>query len=341
MVKILLLLACGRSGPPPALTAPVSATLRSEGIVGALQIDPPDCRIGIWGPAFATGGDSLVGCEATREEGDVWLYFPLRSGAGEGQAAARLEAQTLVLPLGARSGEFERRLTMEKPPLGAEDRAAAAARSAEAMASAQEGWAAGRFRLMDGERLVGELSLPATAPAEIAVYDASWLTPQVTVAEAAQDGPDIVVRFPVTPSFHGELGMLRINRLTRQVVVPLGPEPTPDDRQLRLDFGAVEEAERQAARDRALMEAGRREQEVSVAVAQRIAAEATAAGACSKESTTWASWGLALQGYRVELADGDGGCVVSLEPELIQHGRRLSARVDPSGVLEETLHPVW
>lgn len=335
MLLPLLLLACRPSNALPERGAWI---LDGPELRGTLSSED-GCRIALWGPTFTTG-EEPVRCEAVREEsGELWLFFELISGAGAGDAAALLAGDTLTLPLGARPGELELHLTRSPGTLEASELSRLAAEAKARVDAENTAWIQGYFRLLDGERLVGELSVPADGVSEIAVYDALWMTAGVEDATRAQEGPDLLFTFPIMPSLNGELGLLRLNRLTREVVIPLGPDPHPADRHLRAEAGRVSEEERGEAMKRALDEGAARELRVSPELARQLAIEA-ADGGCEPDIALEERWTLPLRGYRVTVRQGEAGCEVLIAPQVVQHGRRVKARIGPEGVRELVVMPV-
>lgn len=339
MLTLMMLVACSGGEPAPDHLPRGSWTLEGEGFTGVLSSDGAQCSIGIWGPTWRTGGAEPVRCDVQHEGEQTWLYFVFEGGAGEGDAAAWLEADALHLPLGARPGEWT--LTLARAPGGIEAplREGLARRAEEGIAAELQGWAQGMFTLWEGEQPVGELSLPAGALPELAVFDAFWMSDGVEVPDLASHGPDLILTFPVMPSFGDDIGLLRVNRVLREAVVPMGPEPTPDDRRLALRFGTLDPAQREAARARAVAQANAKERELGIKLAGELvlaATEAAGEGPCPPLGALEPRWGFVLRGYGVELARGaSGACEVTLEPKPPQHRRRWSARVGPEGVLEE------
>ena len=69
-------------------------------------------------------------------------------------------------------------------------------------------------------------------------FDPFWLSDGLVSAERFDEGPDIVLLFPVEPSFEGENGLLRLNTILHEVVVPTSDVPSDLDRRLLLVPGA-------------------------------------------------------------------------------------------------------
>lgn len=239
----------------------------------------------------------------------------------------RWDGQTLIMPLGAREGEFELRLAMQPGALTDAERQGYAQRSETELLAWEDAWAAGRFRLQSDETLVGEIHFQGDLLPVLALYDPSWMTSGlIPASEVMLDGPDWVLRLPIMPSLDGELGLLRINRVLAQMVVPFGPEPTAVDRVLALVPGPVSQEERDAAVQAAWVEGGRREKELVPALLAQAYSEKACPLPLPQESAAL------LEGYSLTASPLPKGCEILVEPTQVQHGRRLSARVGPQGV---------
>ena len=330
-----LLALLGGCQPAPELPPPL--TLSAPGVSGvilprpAAGCQPAEVQVGLWGPTWTTG--PLVEARLTTEQDAVgaevlWLEFPVETGLGQTTLALRLQGQEVRLPLGARPGEFE--LTLRSTP-GALDAAAQQHAQEEAqqrIARAREAWARGEFLLRDGEATVGEVRLlGAESPPMVSVHDLQWLTPEPVAARRLDEGGDLLLQFPVEPSLQGEDGLLRINLLTRAVVVPSGPTPVAGvDRRLGLVPGRLTAAERQQAVQQAAEAADAREEELLRAQARVLVEEAARGGAgCRSVADLGEPWTELLAGYIVSIEPQTaGGCVLWLEPEVVQHRRRFS-----------------
>lgn len=266
-------------------------------------------------------------CTPLYAEQGTWIQAPVRSGSGEGQAALSWTGETLTVPLGAREGEFELALHMRPGTLSDAERQTHAEGAEQSLLVWEDAWAAGAFRLQSGERLVGEIHFQGDRLPVLGLYDPSWMTSGLVAAnEVMLDGPDWVLRVPIMPSLDGELGLLRINRVLAQLIVPFGPAPTPVDRVLAMVPGTVTQQERDAAVFAAWEEGGRREQELVPA----LLAQAFEGAACPVPLPQ--DQAALLEGYTLSASPLSSGCEVLVEPVQVQHGRRLSARVGPEGV---------
>jgi len=348
-------LACGGCSPPadPGI-GPGSWRLEGDSTLGQLILEEGRCEVGFWGvtddgrAAWGTGGPALRPCEVESElpgadAPGAWIYFPFRTGAGDGAAAGRLDPTepTLTVPLSNHPAEGALTLTRTPGTLSEAERVARAAASEAAVLALQAGWAKGEGALMDGDRLVGEIYLGEQA--SVAVYDEYWMTDGVVDATWRQDGAVMLLQFPVMPALQGEEGLLRVNPVTGEARVPLGSTPTDNDRRLRVALRGVSAEEASAAISAARESSIAREQAIAGGLAQQLAAEAMSdAGACRSPETLPGGWPVWLAGYEVRVArvTGESGtpvCEVVMEPDPIQHGRRMSIRARPDGVIEQVV----
>lgn len=346
----LLQLACGGCGSSPPADpgiGPGTWRLEAENAQGELILEEGRCSIGLWGTAegaaWGTGGPEHKACEVEAQAPDApepgaWIYFNFRSGAGDGVAAARLDptSPTLSVPLGNHALEGTLELTRTAGALTEAERVALSSEAEAAINTLQSGWAMGDLALMEGDRLVGEVHLGEGA--SVAVYDETWMTDGIVDATWRQDGATIVLQFVVMPALRGEEGLLRLNPVTGEARVPLGPYPTPDDRRLGIDLRMVTSDEAAAAIELAREQSVAREESIGGELARLLAEEVTREdGTCRPPETLPGDWPLWLAGYEVRVSPVDGVCEVVMDPDPVQHGRRLSVRARPSGVIEQVV----
>lgn len=276
-----------------------------------------------WGPTWGTNGAAPAQVEADGR-GGVWLTFPLRTGLGEAEAAVHVLGDVATLPLGARAGEHDVRLKRAPWPSD-EEMAAQDQRIGAAVAAELEAWSLGHFLLKDQGVVAGELQLQGDR-AVVSVFDPIWLTPEPAPAQLRSDGPDLVLTFPVEPSFQGELGVLRVNVPSRTAVVPADQEPTELDRHLQVADGALSVEERASVVAQAVASADALEAAGTGELARKLAAAArTVDGECRDLSQLDPGWGLLFAGYDVDVSPGPTGCDVRVSPRIVQQGRRLKA----------------
>ncbi|MEY3213364.1 MAG: hypothetical protein RIT28_3845 [Pseudomonadota bacterium] len=333
-MAVVVALGCGGDDPAPSARLPAGVwALEGEGVLGELRGD--GCTITLAGPGWSTAG--AAPCEVVVEGAETWLYAPVISGFGEAVAAARLHDGQLILPSAGLAGDLT--LTRTSGPADAARLAAALQVSQAAQAEAALAWERGVFRLHDGAgQLVGALALEPDDVVNVEVYDTSWMSPGPQRVRLGEDGPLLVVSFPVEPSVEGETGLLRVNRLNGAVTVATGPTVSPQDRRLQLVGGVVRPEEREAARARAVTTSLTQEEEVLRALLPEVVGLVGALGCSAMPPPSVRLWlpGYVISGELVEGAgrDGETECVVSVEPSPPQHQRRLSARATDGGPIE-------
>ena len=305
--------------------------LTGEGVLGQLSPAAAGCsgdgpQIMLWGPTWGTAG--AVQAEVSEEEGVLWLSFPIQTGVGEGIAALRIQGDDVRMPLGARSGEFDLVLTKTRGLAERSELQQAEEASSAGIAREQAAWQAGLFLLLDGEERVGEVVLRGESPPMVSVHDLTWLTPEPVVAARADDGGDLLLEFPVEPTLEDEEALLRINVLTRQVVVPSQAIPAPVDRRLMLVPGSLSDAERERAVAEAVAAADAAERAWLYEAVPGLAQKARRSGGCASWEDMPVEWRLMLAGYDVEITEDEGDCGLDISPEWSQHRRRFSGVID-------------
>lgn len=335
---LLLLSACR---PVPLLEG---GPWRIEGsdALGAIQVEPAGwgshrTRVRLAHAGMLTDGWVEAKVEA-EPDGLTWLRFPARTPLGEAWVSMRLQGRQAMLPMGAREGEHE--LTMSLLPHAVDEaRWSEAERLARQQLEARAAaWAAGAFLLQEADgAVVGELRLRPDEPAFLAVFDRLWWTEGVVLSDRLDEGPEIILTFPVEPSLKGEDGQLRLNVPLMAAVVPADSRPTDFDRHLRLTPGALDEAARQVARQQARSAADQAEREALVALGRRLAVRSPGEdGRCRPWKEIDPQLEDLLVGYEVQLeADESGRCRAIFQPTIPQHRRRLSLRVSANGVEDE------
>ncbi|NOY28354.1 MAG: hypothetical protein GXP62_21045 [Oligoflexia bacterium] len=306
---------------------------------GGLGCSPRGVHVTLYGPSLLTEG--AVAAHAVEEKpGLVWLDFPVRTAAGDGQAAMRLQGHEAMVPLGARPGELELRLTATEGWPEADPLAAAQSSARAQLDAATEAWDRGAFRLLDeDDALVGEVRISPNQAPVLAVYDATWWTGGLVQADRQDDGPDIVLAFPVQPSVRGEEGQLRLNVPLSLAIVPADSTPTDLDRVLRLVPGVVSEQERRTTMATARQRADDAERDAMLSLGSRLAVRALSDdGRCLPWQQVAPELADILVGYDVAVvAEGDH-CLVDVQPTITQHRRRLRARIGPHGLVHDPAH---
>ena len=102
MSLFFLFVACTQSSLPEGNWMLSGISMEGK---GRIQIRQQKVEIELYTDRFTTNG--LVVAAAEQKNEMLWLYFPLQTGQGEGEAALRFQGNEAMLPLGARRGEFE------------------------------------------------------------------------------------------------------------------------------------------------------------------------------------------------------------------------------------------
>ena len=308
---LAFILACSTT-PVPELPAG-SWVLEGPGATGSLRTAEDSCRIALDGGTWGTLGE--VSCRAHAQP--RWLVFTAQTALGEVDAVTRWEDQALVVPLGSREGEFELRLA--RTPGQGDTRGVDALR----LEGERAAWQMGRFRL-EGP-FAGELDL-ARWTLELAGPQV-W-TDEPELLEVVEQGMDLVLSAPVEPSLEGASTVFRVNRVLRQGVLPRGDEPSEQDLSFALVSGPWES--READRNAALEASVESEQARLESLAEEL--RPGLGGPCPEQVPVGLSQ--AMWGYALRFEQGEAGCALVVEPEPVQHGRRLAVRIEASGIVQ-------
>ncbi len=321
------LMACASTGS--GLDTPF--TMRGDGVLvhveESLSCQGAQTRIGVYGPTWSTEGE-VAATVVPDDDGSTWLHFPVNTGLGEAVAALRIEGAGGVIPLGSRPGEFE--IQLQRAELSVEEIDEARVKAAESLKLEQKMWQDGSFLLQSGDETVGEVRFRGDLVPAVSVHDQWWLTPRPVDGKVTADGAELLVEFDAEPSFRGDSALLRINVPSRQVVVPIGKVPVPEERRFVLKPGLLDESERRAAIDLAVKKASEMEEvfvEETARALGRVAHQKD--GNCLQLVDVDESWSVLLEGYDVQLMAVDNGCAVGVEPTRSQHGRRYKGVVRP------------
>jgi len=339
-----ILMGCMGASPEQALEEG-RWTLSGEEVYGFLQVDAGSCEMALWAEGFHTEKGATPCLTTVEKDGNVGVSFSMEMGAGTAQAYGELSAEKseLRLPLGSRNGDFEIALRVEKGAPDEERLAKTQQASEESLLRSRELWDESVFRLVRDERLVGELFLPDRGQAQIQLYAPEWMTSSRVPVVLAEKGPDLWLTFEVMPSLEGEQGLLIVNRPTNGAVFPIGEEPVPGEIRLALQRGRVEESQRSQHIDEALKEGVAREKAVIRPQIEQLYEDLIALECPSWEvlETTASFEKRMLHGYRAVSTKKEGACRLSVEPQVVQHGRRMSFRVESEGQIQEVMRSIF
>ena len=300
---------------PPFLNGYWHMTGLSMEGVGYVESDGYRAKIELYTDRFRTNG--LVDVELEKKDEIWWLYFPLETGKGEGQAALRLQGTEAMLPLGGRRGEFEIFFSLQKINTKEEELLRSwKEKSVLSVQKEKEYWRQGQFLFQNEDKTFG-----MWGGGTIMLFDEHWLTPEPTIVSTLFQGADIVLTFPIEPSFHGEGAMLRINVPLRRVSVPIAEMADPMDRQFFLEPGVLSTEQKDQYIAYAVQRSDELEEAFVVEQVRNIFSSGTCDELVQQDLNSMALW----KGYRLEWELlPDKNCSLHIEPMPPQHRRRLA-----------------
>ena len=307
----MLLLSCSTPPFPKGEWKLEGISLEGTGYV---ESDGYHAHIELYTDRFRTQG--RVNVELESKDDILWLYFPLETGKGDGQAALRLQGGEAMLPLGSRRGEFEVFFSVKKSN-GKEENPLQVweERSFLSVGKEKEYWREGLFLFRKEDKIFGMWS-----GGNVLLFDEHWLTPEPTRVTTRMQGADIVLTFPIEPSFHGEEAMLRINVPLRQVSVPIAEIADPMDRQFFLEPGTLSTELQEHNIAQSVARSDELEEAFVVEQVRNIFSSGTCDELVQQDLNMLPLW----KGYRLEWALlPDQKCSLHIEPTPPQHRRRL------------------
>lgn len=278
---------------------------------GAISIQGEEAYVDLYGPSWNTQGSVLAEIEQSKQW--LWLYFPLITGQGEGTAALRFQGGEAMLPLGARRGEFEVYFSaVPSEEIDFKEKQIWAQKQVE---NEKEYWKNKEFLISSQDSVVGTLSND-----EIMLFDEHWMTPVPVRPKTQLQGADLVLTFPVEPTFHGETAQIRINLPLRQISVPIANRVDPMDRHLRLIPGRLSPNERKTKIEQAKEKADRKEESFVLDQVRNIFSKQSCDELTKSNLGELPMW----KGYRLEWSLlRNNECALEVEGAPIQHRRRL------------------
>ena len=278
---------------------------------GSISIDGNQAFVELYGDRWTTHKPVLA--EVEKNEEMLWLYFSLETGQGEGTAAIRFQGEEVMLPLGARRGEFE--VFFSATQSNEVDTSEWKKKSAISVQKENEYWKQGEFLISTGHDIVGVLTKNY-----IMVFDEHWYTPVPVVPQRKIKGADWILSFPIEPSFHGELAQIRINLPLRDISVPISRQVDTLDRHLSLVPGSLAIEAREKRISSAKEKANRREEQFVLDQVRNIFSSGTCLELAKSNFGELPIW----KGYRLEwhlLANKE--CALEVEGAPLQHRRHL------------------
>ena len=300
--------ACSRSSLPEGYW--LLSGINTEG-KGAIRIENQKINVELYTDNVTTGGS--VSAHVEQQDELLWLFFPLKTGQGEGEAALRFQGNEAMLPLGARRGEFEVYFSAENNKEESLD--VWKERSINNVEKEIAYWRQGDFLLKVDDNLLGVWS-----DHKLRVFDAHWLTPSPVTVIPQIEGADILLKFPIEPSFHNEDGLLRINIPLRKVSVPISQQVDPLDRAMEIVPGTVSQAEIDKKVQEAILTANQKEE----AFVSDLIRDTFLSGSCEQLVTVDLNHQPIWKGYKLEwMLVSKDKCALSIEAMPNQHRRRL------------------
>ena len=333
------LLACSTTSPKAVLEDGVWA-LTGLDAAGQLQIDAGQCSVSIWGNGYTTG-QHAVACELVANEEEIFVRFPIEFGVGKATVAASMSAELerFSLPLGSRLGENEIQFSVQSGPLDVSKAALAVETAERGLDFSRALWEQSVFRLEKEGVLHGEVFLPADRAAELQLYSDVGVTRGRVVAVLLEQGADLWLKFEIMPSLDGEEGVLVLSRALNRAVLPLSQTPSAIEHTFALQPGNVSDDER-ARRVSAILAIGlERERTVLRHLTISLHEQAMMSQCIGFSELSAAEPGLAVlwKGYDVSVAVQDENCVVKVEPNVVQYGRRIAHRYGGNGRFVEAV----
>jgi len=314
--------------------------IEGQGVLGQLQVLNDRTVLGLWSESWGTASASTPVEIFQDSLGTLWLNTSVETAAGGAEAAIELhlEQRSARLPLGFRAGELEFTLVLHEGPLPPDRLRGAVDAHQQRIPTLRQAWQDGRFQLKDAEGgLLGALELLPGHEARVDLFDASMLTDNRVPARRHTEGPDVIIIFPVEPSFADEGGLLRMNVPTLRAVLPVDARPHPEDRWLRVEPGPVSDGLREERRSEARRVALQREQAMLARLGPQLSAAALErreeTGSCPTLRDLSAEWDLLLADYTVIITESGGDCVVGLEPTTVQPTRRTAVQATALGLV--------
>ena len=320
---LLLSLACSKNESPMNGIWKLSG----QNVTGVIKADSKSLQVGVWGDKWGT--DGLVPAKIAVQEDVRYLYFTLQTGLGAGDATLRLQGQEALLPLGSRSGEFEISMLSEETDSLPEDLEMLQKKNQLAVEQERKYWKNGFFTLISNTNTVGDFHYtPQNGETTVAVYDQYWLTEEIKYPKIHAKGADLFISFAVSPSLRGEYGLLVINVPTRKAVVPVGELPDDLDRYMQLVPERLTPAQRSDFTSKAIELSNKIEKKWVLTNVNQLIQAAKSENDCLQFDKLDPKLQAVWLGYHPQISNEHGKCIVELNPNPIQHRRRVSGKFE-------------
>jgi hypothetical protein len=305
--------------------------LESNNSVGSLIVDSKWYGQSLCVELYSSrwGTDGCVEAKIVEKiTGGAWLSFTLQTGFGTGAGVVRWQGNEVMLPLGARQGEFDVTYTANQGEMHDGMREKWVEISSSGVEEEKRIWDIGEFVLVRNNTVKGAIEFQSDQDPTIFLFDDHWLTPEVITSEQFVDGPDILLTFPIEPSFNDEVGELRINTMTRTAVIPSDIMPQQIDIKYDLRPGIPPIEELQVLSNEVIQHSNEQEKDWIIREANNLLRSLDTEKKCSE-------WKLANQwkgiwaGYDLQTEWSDEKCILRVSTEFEQHRRRFQGKVSP------------
>ena len=247
------------------------------------------------------------------QNGASWITTPVQTALGEVSLRYRVQGSEIFFPLGARENEHTRAGVIST---GQGTDPEAWEHFSEQFSQNVAAWNRGQFALFREADPVGVIEFHGGLSPMLSVFDQYWLTPEPVAVDLMTDGPDLVLQFPVEPSFVDELGLLRVNVLTNIAIIPSAEAPKPIDLQLELRSFVPSVERLTELKNEAIKDSIEREQKWIDENISALSSQISSECELRNPDPRWQGYG-----FRFFV---DGECTVKIRPEVIQHRRSLS-----------------
>ena len=260
------------------------------------------------------------------EEGTEFdFYVPVQTGIGKATIHMRWDENQLSIPLGERAKEFDQIFATTNGTIAPERLSSAVLVSRVSVEQEEEMWKTGTFSLMDdANRIHGAIVFEYSETARIFLFDSYWYTPDIVYTDIETIGAEMLLSFPIEPSFADEQTYVRIQPFLRTLVIPSGY--FPDDADIRYTLSPnppnfemlqqmAQEVVAQSVEEEAKWVEGQSQNILRNLQQQERCVQWKEALLTEPEKLLWL-------GYTIESRWSQTECVLHVEPVLLQHRRR-------------------
>ena len=269
------------------------------------------------------------------EEGtEIDFYVPVQTGVGKATIHMRYmrwgDGNKLSIPLGDRAKEFDLFFPTTNGQVSPERLSSAVLASRGSVEQEEDMWKTGTFSLMDQEnRIHGAIVFEYSESARIFLFDSYWYTPDIVYTDIETLGAEMLLSFPIEPSFSDEQTYVRIQPFLRTLVIPSGYFPDDADIRYTLSPNPPNFEMLQQMAQEAITQSVEEEVKWVERQSQEILRNLQQPERCAqwKEESLTKPEKLLWLGYTIESRWLETECVLHVEPVLLQHRRRFMGDV--------------